>query len=137
MENEEARKSDTDVLFPDQKIYGEDVKPWTYPQFRAVVPDLVMTAKVLKQAGVTMEEVSNVEAAEFEKVMALIEKSLPALPVCEVVSKTLDKDLKEVEEWDFDKPVGLFLLIMIQNMRRVKNLFGLGLSALQAMKKTV
>jgi len=59
----------------------------------------------------------------------ILERLLPLIPVKEIVSKTLDVPLSEVEGWPFDKTDSLFLAIFMQNGQRIigllKNLGGL------------
>lgn len=130
-----AKEKKESILFPDTNVCGEKVRPWTYSQFVAILPALEKTVGILEQHGITWEKFS--EAVDQKKVRELIGTVSVLLPVIPgVVSKTLAVDESAVEKWDFDKATAVFLVIMIQNARRLKNFLGLGLMAIREMKTT-
>jgi hypothetical protein len=135
---EEDKKSDAEVLFPEQEVYGVKIRPWTFPQFQKVMPDLIMMAKAFKNLGIRIEDLPEKrEDMEFEKILMLLEKIIPILPVCEIVAKTTGIDRETVVLWEFDKTTVLFLMIIVQNVRRIKNLSGLGKDVSLMVRKTV
>jgi hypothetical protein len=122
----QEKKSEEEVLFPGIEIYGHTVMPWTWDQFGLVAVDLLRMKNILKGGGDLQAEVFKIGAdtdpdAIFQTLAALI----PLIPAKEIISKTLDIDAGEVAKWPFDKTSGILVVVVLQNIRQIKNLFGL------------
>jgi len=126
-EKGELRKSEGEILFPGIELYGMTVMPWSHDRFVAVIPVLLRMWKRMQAEGLTLDDLSRITdpGESFE----LLERLLPLIPVKEIVSKTLDVPLSEVEGWPFDRTDSLFLAVFMQNGQRIlgllKNLSGL------------
>jgi len=131
----EEKKPDAEILFPDQEVYGVKVRPWTFNQFVSILPDLLNIRKGLKENGIEIGELENLKDDDEGKILEFLVKLLPLIPATTIVAKTIKEEIEKVEEWEFDKTAGIFLVILIQNAGRIKNFFGLGLRAMQAVRK--
>jgi hypothetical protein len=134
MVEETVKKTDAEVLFPGKEVYGFMIKPWTYDQFVLVFPLLVRLGLVLKENGISLDQLDHLGDGDTGKIISLIENLVPFIPVKEIVSKTVGESLNGVGVWEFDKTITIFLVIMIENARRIKNFFGLGLEAIRTLK---
>jgi hypothetical protein len=131
----EEKKSDVEILFPDQEVYGVKVRPWTFSQFVSILPDLLGIRKNLKENGIEIGELENLREDDEGKILDFLVKLLPMIPATTIVAKTIKEDVNKIEEWEFDKTAGIFLVILIQNAGRIKNFFGLGLKAMREVRK--
>jgi len=130
------KKSDTEVLFPETEMYGIKIRPWTYDQFISILPEVSKVAAQLKENNIRMEDLEKIKDGEEEKILDFFARLLPLLPAVDIVSKTIEVDKEEVKKWEFDKTSSIFLMIIIKNASRIKNSFGLGLTAMKSMRKT-
>jgi hypothetical protein len=60
---------------------------------------------------------------KIDEVLDLLELLFPILP--ELIAKSTGKDIEEILDWEFDDTIKASLIIVIQNVGRIKNLFGL------------
>lgn len=126
--------TDVEVLFPEQEFYGVKVRPWTFNQFVSLLPVLMQARKELKAHGIEIDNLNKLKDEDQEQILDFLVRLLPLIPAVGVVSKTVGINIEEVEKWEFDKTATIFLIILIQNAGRVKNFFGLGLTAMKTIQ---
>jgi hypothetical protein len=123
--SEEEKKPEIGVIFPGTEVFGINIKPVSYGQFVSLIPWFEQVKERFKEKGITGEQLGKIvddPQGSMDGIMDLLKFCLPILP--ELISKTTGKQADEIESWDFDKVVYISLVIIYQNVSRIKNLFG-------------
>jgi len=100
------------VLFPEKKVYGYTIKPWTLGMIEELVPSLERIAIELIKRRITTKNYK-------EQGLQIIPAVIPELS--EIISKTLGIPIKEVKEFQLDEVTVIVLTIAEQNMKYLKN----------------
>jgi hypothetical protein len=123
---EEAKKSESEILFPEIEVEGIKIKPWSFGQLADVSPALRRMSAEAGLAGVTIE---NIESRPMDIGLIMMAEAP------EVVARTIGMPLVDVRAWPIEKSVPVFMAIVMQNLERIKNFFGPAMSILSKMKK--
>jgi len=126
MGEEESKKDEMEVLFPEIVISGVKLKPWTYRQFTALLPWFRELKTQFKEKGIKkdyLKELFDKPDEKIDEILDLLGLVFPIIP--ELVVRTTGDELDTVLDWEFDKTLKVALLIILQNMGRIKNLSGL------------
>ena len=112
----EDEKDDMEVLFPEREIHGYKIKPWTFGESVAIMPELLAVVSLAKKQGINLE---NLE----ERWDEVIRIALPVIPV--IVQKTLKVPMPEIDAWPPDKGIDIVMAIVDANKGYLKNFSGL------------
>jgi hypothetical protein len=126
MGEEESKKDEMEVLFPEIAVSGVKLKPWTYRQFTALLPWFRELKTQFKEKGIKkdyLKELFDKPDEKIDEILDLLGLVFPIIP--ELVVRTTGDELDTVLDWEFDKTLKVALLIILQNMGRIKNLSGL------------
>ena len=104
------------VLLSEVEIGPYKIKPWSFGRFKKVYPAIIKVIPVLKDLDITPENAPEILA---EKGVEIIGGILPA--VTPLIAATLDLSEEEVDEMDFDQAAAIGLVIISQNLGRIKN----------------
>jgi hypothetical protein len=126
MGQDEKPKSDEEILFPEVEIQGIKLKPWSFGQLSRVSPALRKGAKALIDGGMTMD---NLKDHVSDVAFVLLEQGP------EIISHTTGIALAEIQEWDPVKAIPVLIVIVSQNLEKIKNFFGPSLALLNQIKK--
>ncbi|MCJ7663034.1 MAG: hypothetical protein MUO24_02200 [Desulfobacterales bacterium] len=129
-------KTDEQILFPEVEVGGIKVRPWTLKQFFGLLPIFMRMAEVLKEKGVALDQFEGLKDDEegVQKLFAILSNLSDAVPeINEVIARTVELPIKEVEAMEFDRSISIALMIIIQNVERIKNFSGLTRSAVGAL----
>lgn len=130
--DELEKKRDAEVLFPEQEIYGEKLRPWSYDQFVSVMPVFKAASDMIKQKGINFETIEKLwSERDIPGLIGILLEAMPFIPEIMLRGNGIEKE--KSGSWDFDKTISIFLLILIQNAGRVKNFSGLGSQAKKLM----
>jgi hypothetical protein len=130
---DEEEKNDAQILVPDIEVAGVKVRPWTMKQFFAMAPITMRIIQTLeaKEGGLSNFDALMKGEAKPETILQILADLGPFVP--EIISKTIDMPEEEVERMEFDKAMSIALVITIQNVEKLKNLFGLATAAIRAL----
>lgn len=120
--NQETKKSEMEILFPDTEVEGYKVRPWTWEQFLAIIPDIMRGIGLVRDRGAEFEDLEN-SLDDPGKIFRLVSLFGPIVP--DIVAKTLRIEKSEIEAWDAYKVMNVAFVILIQNAERLKNSTGL------------
>jgi hypothetical protein len=126
MGEEESKNDEMEVLFPEIAVSGVKLKPWTYRQFTALLPWFRELKTQFKEKGIKkdyLKELFDKPDEKIDEILDLLGLVFPIIP--ELVVRTTGDELDTVLDWEFDKTLKVALLIILQNMGRIKNLSGL------------
>jgi len=129
-------KTDEQILFPEVEVGGVKVRPWTLKQFFGLLPVFMRMAEVLKEKGVAFDQFEGLKDDEegVQKLFAILSNLSDAVPeINEVIARTIERPIEEVEAMEFDRSISIALMIIIQNVERIKNFSGLTRSAVGAL----
>jgi len=132
-EAKEKKQPETEVLFPDMVIDGVRIRPWTFDQFIDLLPIFRELAEYLKKSGIEVKDV-NEAVDDPSKMMDLIMALAPLAG--KVVAVSVGVTEEEVRGWAADKAIRVLIVIFTQNANRLKNCFGLGLTAMKVLTTT-
>lgn len=125
----EKKPTDGEILFPEVKVCGYTVRPWTFGDTAALGPEFRGMIRAIREEKVGFDDIEE----RFPEIVTLL---LPFGP--QVVAKTLHVPVAEVEKLSIGDATVLFLTIINQNMDYIKNSFGLGLPGpLKRMMETL
>lgn len=122
----EKKKDEMIVLFPEKEVCGVKIKPWTYRQFSQLFPWIQEVRIQFKEKDIKQDQLREIFEKPEERIddiLNLLEFILPILP--ELVARTIGEDKEKIFDWEFDRTIKVSLSILIQNIDRIKNLFGL------------
>jgi len=115
------------TLFPDIRVEGYDIRPWSLKQTRLVTPAVVrIVGKVMawmqEKQGIDW---SNVKDVPTKDVLSALDELVPSLleDAPEVLSVTLGMTPEEADEKDGAAMTALFLSIMVTNVDYWKSFF--------------
>lgn len=130
---QEEKKAGFDVLFPEIRVEGYDVKPWTLRQGRTLMPAV---SKLVQKIGKFYEERKGEggNGARIESVLTayplhvIVGTILPEIldEADEIISVTLGIKEEEVQEMPMAKATALYLQILMQNQEYLLGFFGKG-----------
>lgn len=129
-------KTDQEVLFPEVEVGGVKVRPWTLKQFFGLLPVFMRMAEVLKEKGVELDQFEGLkdDSEGVQKLFAVLSNLSDAVPeINEVIARTIERTVEEVEKMEFDRSISIALVIIIQNAERIKNFSGLARSAVESL----
>ncbi|MCK9597688.1 MAG: hypothetical protein M0R06_01530 [Sphaerochaeta sp.] len=118
-------KDEQGILFPEIEVEGLILRPWSFGQLANMGPVLQKVMAEAKNCGFTPKDFDEGEEIDLEKFANLLLTVAPLVP--EIVAKTTMLSRSEIDNWDPDKGVKVFLAILTQNMDKIKNSFGLSL----------
>jgi hypothetical protein len=121
----QKEKSEQEILFPEIEVEGVTLRPCSFGQLANMGPVLQKVMVEAKNCGFTQKDFDNDQEIDLEKFANLLLVVAPLIP--EIVAKTTMLPKSEIDNWDLDKGVKVFLAIMTQNMDKIKNSFGLRL----------
>jgi len=129
----EEEKNEAQILFPEIEAGGFKVRPWSLKQFFTLMPTFVKIAEALNARGVTWGAFEDMakgtgERAKLWEILADLEPFLPG-----IIGVTVGCSAKEAEEMEFDRALSISLVILIQNVERVKNFSGLAKVATESL----
>ena len=128
----EEEKNEAPILFPEIEAGGFRVRPWSLKQFFTLMPTFVQIAEALNARGVTWgafeDMIKGTERARLWEILADLEPFLPG-----IIGVTVGCSAKEAEEMEFDRALSIALVILIQNVERIKNFSGLAKVATQSL----
>lgn len=129
-EKQASKKSGFEVLFPEIRVEGFDVKPWSFKRAKTITPAL---AKIIKRVGRFYEQAKKELGAElgsrsildvyplWDTIAMLIPEFDDEAP--EIVSKTFDIPVEEIEEMEWGKVDVLFVAILRENLEYIASFF--------------
>jgi len=116
--DEELKKSDEEILFPEAKVGDFVVKPWTLGQLLKINPHIEKVFAKLeeKRIKLTLENVNDF----------IVDLYFAALPeVVEIMAISLDVDQEKLHSLQLKEVVQLIYTIFIQNQENLKNVLSL------------
>lgn len=126
-----AEKKDyLDVLFPEIKVEGYDVKPWTLKQTRLATPVAVKVVQKIMQwleenrsSQGFPEDTSKITPDQIVKILSeLLPQTLEHAP--EILSITYGWAPEEVDEKDGATMSALYLAVLVKNVEWFHSFFG-------------
>jgi hypothetical protein len=121
-------KTETEILFPEEEVAGEKVRPWDFGKLAQMAPYVIPMAKKMNEMGLTRDNMQ--QKLTEDLVPLLLPFSVP------IVARTLGKDEAEVSKWHPSKGGFVFMVILNQNMESIKNFFGLRILTGEDQNKT-
>ena len=110
------RKDEVEVLLHEVEVGPYTIKPWSFGRFKKVYPALLGLIPALQGLDLTPETATDVLLAKGPEIIGNI------LPVMSgLIAATLDIPEAEVDEMDFDQAAAIGLVIISQNIDRIKN----------------
>ena len=110
------RKDEVEVLLHEVEVGAYTIKPWSFGRFKKVYPALLGIIPALKGLDLTPETAPEILLAKGPEIIGNI------LPVMSgLIAATLDIPEAEVDEMDFDQAAAIGLVIISQNIDRIKN----------------
>jgi len=127
--SEEARKkTEAEILFPEVTVGGQVVRPWPMGTIIALDPEFRGLIARFKESGITYEEFKSIvdgdgqpDLERFYEIFSVVAPVVPA-----ITAKTLSIPLEEAEKIRGDLAIEIALVIFLQNIGVLKNLFGPG-----------
>lgn len=123
-------KTEEQVLSPGIEAGGFRVRPWSFEQFFDLLPIFVKGSMILKEKGIGIKEFESL-GSNTNEILSVISSLGPIIP--EVVSRTIECPIDEINKMDFDRVVSIALIILIQNAERIKNFSGLAKTAMSSL----
>ena len=129
-EKKEKEKTGFDILFPEIRVEGYDVKPWTYRQGKTLMPTV---SSLIKKIGKFYEDRKGEGGADVsildryslaEIVGTILPEIMDEAPVVLSVSLGITED--EVQEMEMGKVAALYLATLIENAEYLLGFFGKG-----------
>jgi len=133
------KPTNAEVLLDGEIVAGFTVRPWTISKCVALTPVFEKVAAEMKRRKLSFRDFFAVtKDGEKEKVEVLnldqlLFALLPLVP--EIISKTLDVSLEEVDTIPQDAVLTITVVIVKQNMDYLKNLFALTTGLLTAIRQ--
>jgi len=123
-------KTEGQVLSPGIEVGGFKVKPWSFEQFFDLLPVFVKGSMILKEKGIGIKEFESL-GEDPDKILSIVSSLGPIIP--EVVARTVERSIEEVNKMEFDRVVSIALVVLIQNVERIKNFSGLAKAAMSSL----
>lgn len=123
-------KTEGQVLSPGIEAGGFRVRPWSFEQFFNLLPIFVKGSMILKEKGIGIKEFESL-GSNTNEILSVISSLGPIIP--EVVSRTIERPIDEINKMEFDRVVSIALVILIQNAERIKNFSGLAKTAMNSL----
>ena len=123
-------KTEGQVLSPGIEVGGFKVKPWSFEQFFDLLPVFVKGSMILKDKGIGIKEFESM-GGDSNQILSIISSLGPIIP--EVVARTVERSIEEVNKMEFDRVVSIALVVLIQNVERIKNFSGLAKAAMSSL----
>ena len=123
-------KTEGQVLSPGLEVGGFKVKPWSFEQFFDLLPVFVKGSMILKDKGIGIKEFESM-GGDSNQILSIISSLGPIIP--EVVARTVERSIEEVNKMEFDRVVSIALVVLIQNVERIKNFSGLAKTAMSSL----
>lgn len=110
------RKNEVTVLLHEVEVGGFFIKPWSFGRFKKVYPSLLGIIPALKGLDLTPETAQEMLAAQGPGIIGDILPMMTGL-----IAATLDIPEADVDEMAFDQAATIGLVIVSQNIERIKN----------------
>jgi len=123
-------KTEGQILSPGIDVGGFRVKPWSFEQFFDLLPVFVKGSMILKDKGIGVKEFESL-GEDPDKILSIVSSLGPIIP--EVVARTIERSIEEVNKMEFDHVVSIALVVLIQNVERIKNFSGLAKTAMSSL----
>jgi len=113
----EIKKTDEEILFPELKVEGEVLKPWSFGKLFDLSPMLETVLDKMEAKGMDIDFTKDV--IPYMAIAKLFTIATPE--ILKIMSITLDKSEEEIKDFDMSKGVKVAAAIYEQNKAIVKN----------------
>jgi len=130
-EKKEKEKTGFDILFPEIRVEGYDVKPWTYRQGKILMPTV---SSLIRKIGKFYEDRKGEGGADGGSIMdryslaeivgTILPEIMDEAPAVLSVSLGITED--GVQDMEMGKVAALYLAILIENAEYLLGFFGKG-----------
>lgn len=113
----ETEKPEESILFPEAKVAGIIVKPWTFGKLFDISVSLDKILDKAEQKGI----VDKLEEGDFSYVLMARVFTLAGPEILDIISITTDKTVDEIKELDMEDGIEIAFTIFRQNKEKIKN----------------
>jgi hypothetical protein len=113
----ETKKIDEEILFPELKVEGEVLKPWSFGKLFDLSPMLETVLDKMEAKGMDIDFTKDV--IPYMAIAKLFTIATPE--ILKIMSITLGKSEEEIKDFDMSKGVKVAAAIYEQNKEIVKN----------------
>ena len=115
------QKSEIEILFPEIKIGGITVKPWSFGQLFDLAVILEKLFDKMEAAGISFDDLRDTEFISIKTIPRLM--TIAKDEILQIVSITIGKDVKDVSALSIQTAVSIIVTIFNQNKEQIKNAF--------------
>ena len=121
------KKSDEEILFPEQKIAGIEVKPWSFGSLFIVAEPLDRVLDKIQRSGLDEKIIDETGEISFDYLSLAKLFTLASPELLSVISLTLDVEEEEVSALSAADGIAIVMLMFNQNkemlINAIKNAF--------------
>ena len=113
------KKSDEEILFPEAKVAGKVIKPWSFGALFDLSESLEIVLDKVEEKGIDKEFESNSGIMPYTTIARLF--TIANKEVLKIIAYTLGEDEVEVKKLSMVDGVKITMIIFNQNKETIKN----------------